>query len=111
MKTPTLITRKRLLPVLVAVPIACVVVLGAAGIAQAATNGSSDKTSYQSSHTTTAIETDVIVDAGNAEVLAKQVDQEKDGSENKTGTGSSDTSTSGTRGQTSQGSTSGTTGP
>ncbi len=60
MNTPTFITRKRLRPVLIAVPITGAVLLGAAGIAHAATNGNSDKPNYQSSITTTANE-----DSGN----------------------------------------------
>lgn len=140
MKFPKFVSRKRLLPVLIAVPITGAVLLGAAGVAHAATNGSNDKPTYQSSITTTAnedsrseaaadfalaksakidlaqaarvgagavpggvttsveltneggnivyevtvatstTETDVIVDAGDAKVLAKQADHEKDGS-------------------------------
>lgn len=143
MKTPKFVTRKRFLPVLIAVPVTGAALLGVMGVAHAATNDSSDKTTYQSSIKTTAkedsgneaaadlaltksakidlaqaaragagavpggaatsveltneggnvvyevkvvtatAETDVIVDAGNAKVLAKQADHEKDGAEGK----------------------------
>lgn len=169
MKTTGFITRKRLLPIAIAVPITGGVMLGVAGFAHAATagTGSSDKPTYQSSIKTTTKEdsgneaaadlaltkvakidllqaaqagaaavpggaatsieltneggnvvysvtvatstkeTDVIVDAGNAKVLATHSDNEKDGSESND---TASSSTSGTAGQSSQSSTPGTTG-
>lgn len=63
MKTTGLITRKRLLPIAIALPVSGAVLLGGAGIAYAATSGDtngSDTPSYHSSITTTAKE-----DSGN----------------------------------------------
>lgn len=167
MKATQYLTRKRLLPLAIALPIVGGVSLGAAGLAHAATAGNSDRPTYQSSIKTTATEdpknqaaadlaltkaakidltraaaagvgaipggaatsvelsnkggnvvyevtvvtstteTDVIVDAGNAKVLAKQVDNEKGGSEGNDKDGSS---TAGAASQSSHGSGSATTG-
>ncbi|XAS77134.1 PepSY domain-containing protein [Dermatophilaceae bacterium Sec6.4] len=179
MKTPTFITRRRLLPIAIALPVTGAVLLGGAGLAYASTsNGAgNDKATYRSSITTSAKEdsgseaaaalaltkvaridlaqaaaagarsvtggtatsveltneggnvvysvtvvtstkeTDVIIDAGNAKVLATQTDQENEGTENKAsdnstdGGASSGATTPGVSGQAPQGGTSATTGP
>lgn len=175
MKTTGLITRKRLLPVAIVLPVAGAVLLGGAGFAYASTTGAtngSDTPSYHSSITTKATgesgneaaadlalteaakidlaqaaragaaavpggsptsveltneggnviytvtvvtskkETDVIIDAGNAKVLATQVDQEKGGSDKASDEGaSSNAPAPATSLPSSQGGASGTTGP